>query len=466
MAQSPRLIRACLLALCILACTSQAALAQDNLPDPSSIKAAPVDETNPVRLVLIDVTEDAGDAKSILEGLTKEMNESKRIEVVETRPVILSFVDRKITKELLRTSEGRESSAKDIAEVIAEHNLEGMIIMDAYSGGRKLQVILFDTDGKEADEQKLSLKKRKRVSSAERDKVRKRIFEKASPVATKQREAVARAERERIEAELEKRARAQAATSEGEGSSGGREGAAVTKTTEKARAPREGGQGGLRVQAGFLLGQRTFVLESDTFGIDQTLPMAGATGQVQVSTPVSDGLLLVGGTFRGSWAPLRLLDASAEEETLLTGHFVDVGANFDLDFPYKSLLKIGLDLGADVVSMTIDQNATYTGHRYIWGRAGLGVEITPISRLAIRLHGGALPVLQALTSGGAYGAPGLDVGIEAGGGVEVGITESLGLALDGRYQTFTQLYTSDSFEETLTSSDQILRGAVSITYRK
>ena len=104
------------------------------------------------------MTEDTGDAKAILEGLTKEMNDSKRIEIVETRPVILSFVDRKITKEILRTGDGRESSAKDIAEVIAEHNLEGMLIMDAYSGGRKLQVILFDTDGKEADEQKLSLK--------------------------------------------------------------------------------------------------------------------------------------------------------------------------------------------------------------------------------------------------------------------------------------------------------------------
>jgi|GEM_PF-4206561 len=465
MAQTPRLISACTLAFCLLAGFPGAALAQDDLPDPTTIKASPVDEKNPVRLVLIDVTEDTGDAKAILEGLTKEMNDSKRIEIVETRPVILSFVDRKITKEILRTGDGRESSAKDIAEVIAEHNLEGMLIMDAYSGGRKLQVILFDTDGKEADEQKLSLKKRKRVTGSERDKIRKRVFEKSSPIAMKQREAAARAERERIEAELEKRAKAQAAGGEGGGASGGGE-ATVAKSTKKSRPPREGGQGGLRVQAGFLLAQRTFVLESDTFGIDQTLPMAGATGQLEVATPVANGLMLVGGTFRGSWAPLRLLDASAEEETLLTGHFVDVGANLDLDFPYKSLLKIGLDLGADVVSMTIDQNATYTGHRYIWGRAGLGVEISPISRLAIRLHGGALPVFQALTSGGAYGAPGLDVGIEAGGGVEVGVTESLGLALSARYQTFTQLYNSDDFDETLKSSDDILRGAVSITFRK
>lgn len=82
--------------------------------------------------------------------------------------------------------------------------------------------------------------------------------------------------------------------------------------------------------------------------------MAGVTGQVQVLTFVLDGLLFVGGMFCGSWALLCLFDVSVEEEILFTGHFVDVGVNFDLDFFYKSLLKIGFDLGVDVVLMIID----------------------------------------------------------------------------------------------------------------
>ena len=463
MTLSSRLSHACVIALIFCFCIPSVAFARDDLPDPDTIKAAPVDEENPVRLVLIDVTDKTADAKSILGGLSDELSENPQVELVEIRPVILSFVDRKITKEILRTGDGREQSGEDIAAVIAEHNLDGLLILDAYSGGRKLQVILFAPDGSEADEQKRSLKKRKRISGSEREKVAGRIVEKTIPLAMKKREALAKQEREAIEAKLAARAKADEFGDDGGG--GGDTAVAKTTKSEKKRA-RGQGKGGVYVRAGLLLGQRNFVLESDSFGIDQALPMAGATAQLEVATPVADGVLLIGGTFRGSWAPLRLLDASAETETILSGQFVDAGGNLDIDFPYASLLEIGLDLGMDVTSITIEPNPTYTGHRYIWGRAGVGFEITPISKLAIRLHGAALPVFQSLTSGGAYGAPGLDVGIEAGGGLEFIITDAIGLGVDARYLTFTQLYNSDNFDETLVSSDQIIRGAVSVTYRR
>ena len=56
--------------------------------------------------------------------------------------------------------------------------------------------------------------------------------------------------------------------------------------------------------------------------------------------------------------------------------------------------------------------------------------------------------------------------LEAGGGLEFIITDAIGLGVDARYLTFTQLYNSDNFDETLVSSDQIIRGAVSVTYRR
>lgn len=412
-------------------------------------------QNKPYRLDLLDVTASDRDSREITPRLTDLLDRAEGLSY-QAGAFERALRANGLTPEDLRSGDDRDKHRAVIEESLDEANLEGLLLIDSYSGGRKLQVLGIGPEGSPVHEVKRKLRQRRRLRDAAAKQVLREVFAKLIPAIKARRAEIA--ERKRREAEERRRrqeaeeARQRAQTQAKAGASSGGE---VSSTME--RGSTGGGRLGstLAVSAGAMAGQRTFRLESDSVLVDQQVPLLGGALELRAAKGLGEGHLQLGVDADLAWAPFGIaFDDPALGAGILSGDFVRGGGALRVAWAPIDVLYLGARVGADVLSITMDPNTTYTGHRYIWGRGGAELGVMPIEALTIAAQASALPVLQAVTSGDAYGAGDSGLAFEFGGRADVALESGLVVRLSYRYTPLDLSYQADA----ATSSDRLHTG--------
>ncbi len=334
----------------------------------------------------------------------------------------------------LRSSDGREANKEKIAEALGKAKLDVLLIIDVYKKGKTLQVLMLGGDGSEIYESKNSLRKKSKISEDQAKGILKDAFAEAVPVIQAQREA----ERERIaeekrrkEEEEEARREAEANKGDGDGDGGDGDGDGGGQEKVAGDGPFDGS---ITLGIGPFFGLRGLVFKTGNVEIVNANPLVGGGAKLRVFKGLGGGKMQVGLDADVSWAPFgsKTTDAAGQEVSL-AGNFVRGGGTIQFAYALADIFALGLHVGADSLSFTLDPNDLYTGHRYIWARTGLNILLMPTPDFFLDIHGSALPVLAVDTAGGAYGEATSSLGIEAGATLGVTLTDTFGVLVDYRY---------------------------------
>ena len=377
------------------------------------------------KVTLVDATAKMDQSKSIRQDFSSLLDSSPRVEVVKVEefPDSVGFERRKFSVE-----SRLKKKADEIKAQMEKDGIEAILVMDLISKGRRLRLVAIGPNGEVVYNEKANLDKRGRLE----DEVAKRMLSEAlTPVAPLIEQA-----RAAKAALLAQQAKPKALEETDE--FGDPAGAAVTEqqdidTLKDSDVDLAAGPLGTqtRLSVGPFLGLRTSSTTTSQVFLEQRNPFLGAGGQFSFVKGLAADTFSIGVEANIAWAPFSSeLSAGAEGQTLeVGGNYLQGGGVVRLTYALNDLFFLGLRGGAEALSVTLDENATYTGHRYIWGKGGLELGLAPMENFTVWFFGHALPLIQAENSGNAYGEEGSSLGFDVGTQINALVTETVGIDL-------------------------------------
>ncbi len=426
--------------------------------------AAQQQEEQPYRVDLIDVTRDRDDSRQIASTLRDLLSRASRLSYREGA-FRQAAQERGLTRAKLRSGDGRDANREAIGESMRAANLDMMLLIDAYSNGRKLQLLVIGPEGDALYESKEQLSRRARISQKEATNRLREVLKAAVPKINEWREA--EAERKR-QAEAERRREAERSENIDVNivDAFDEDADAGVSDSSEVDGPRGPLPSHVTAGAGAFLGFRQLQFNSPTVIIDQVTPLLGVAAGLNVAKGIMRDRLQLGLDVDFAYAPFTNdytgLDGSSQE---LASTFLRASGIARLAWAPASILYIAAIGGAETLSITIEPNPTYTGHRYIWGRIGGEIGLLPAKGFRIFGQGAALPALEAVTSGDAYGLSEGATGFDVGGGFDIELAESTSLRAHYRLTDIDLNYTPPEGQSGERSSDDRLHsGMVAVTY--
>lgn len=420
----------------------------------------------PLRMSLVNVASSGGDQpKRVIENILKE---NKSIALIDSGVVRSAMDNFAVNEKILRKGELREKFQERISRMMQAENIEGLLIIDVFSKGRKLQVVVLGPEGQELKDIKRNIRGGKIEQDTGLD-VLKDVFPALGPTV------------------LDYRERVQAATPDPDPDPDPNPDpdpdpnpdAIISEEKTKPKPPPGTFSKGGSVAAGVFLGQRSMeVTEVETTppdAIKHRTPLVGIGVHVDaVALPIGetkDSALTISGFF--NYAPFKTEfktqggDGSTSSETF-TSNFVSVGGALHYRRFFTASTIGGIYGGGEYISLRIASNPNYTGNIYGVGRAGaeLGISFAPESYVIV--HGGLLPVFKADNSAGALGESPTSLGYEAGGTVLFRLTDKVFARLGYKFElvspTFPEPGDTSKIDNAAESRDILHTGGLQIGF--
>lgn len=374
---------------------------------------------DPLEIVFIDVATKG--SESVYETIHDILVESDDVTLTEQSKLWVAADRLGLDTEDFRASSKRERHREEFAKLIRELGVESIVLLDVYSRGRKAQLVFLGPDGEEVADVKRSIQR----ASIERSTALGMLKEGFGPLIPRitrwrEKQAKLRAAREREERER--------AARESDGEAGDEEQEEETDSGEDDVLERD-----LIIEVGALLGRRSVDIETEGgFRLTHASPFLGVAAEVGgLFVTFSEGALGLGlrGTF--AYAPFTTLFTDPETGTMqeFGSSFLRTGAVLELRGVAARGLELGGYLGAEVMNVSVDQNAFYTGNQYVYARLGAEADYALTERANVGVGAGLLPLFSAITSAGAYGGGSFALGFEAQARVSIDLTDSLFLGV-------------------------------------
>lgn len=366
-----------------------------------------------------------------------------------------------------RSSALREQNADLFRDLMKGLDIEALMVLDVFSRGRTAQIVVIGPSGREVADVREEGLRSGRVSKGQAKDMLKRSFAELVPAVRDFRDAGGwkTEEEEVVDENLDLLGDGAEA---GEGAGEEEEADEALSLKEQVVAEKRDLSGLIderfRLRVGALIGQRNLEMSGDAgaFNLGHQSPFLGFGGRL-------DGALA---NFGSSALGFRVFGGYAPFTTIFRGDveygsaFARIGAELRYLLPLAPTLRLDLFGGAEATSVTIEQNPSYTGHRYISGRAGAGVffKAGPVD---LHLGGGVLPVFATNNSDDAYGSTDFNLGYEANAGLEFAITEAIAASIDYTLHYYGPEYSEPVLEVgdgPIASSDLMHLGLISIGY--
>lgn len=419
-------------------------------------------ESGPYRVDIVSIAKDRNQTKKVIAQISEELDAREDVQL-DRGALRTAAKENGLRRSSLSNSDGRAENQDLVATVLEQANLEAVVLVDVVSKGKKIQIVILGPDGGPIHESVNKLRKKRQLSSKETSSYVGAALDEAGPMIDARREEIAIAERERLEEERRRKEAEERRRREEEENSDFSDLTDPDKDEDRADGPLPTK---FKVGAGVFVGRRSFNLINDFIEIGQQTPLLGAGAHLRYGHGLSGDKLNVGIQANFAWAPFKnQYTNTAGEQQSLASNFVQGGARARLMYAVADIFALGAHVGADVLSVTIDPNPTYTGHRYIWARAGADIALMLGSGLTIEAGASALPVLQAVTSGGAYGDGESTVALGAHGALIFPLTKDLTLDASYSYTGIDLTYTKPEGQNNVpTTQDTMHTGVLSVNY--
>ena len=367
---------------------------------PVAVVAAEGEE--PLRLAYIDVSD--GEGEPSYDAVLSLLDESSQIAMIDPEVVSETAEGIGIDAGVL-ASDRRDEYEDELAAVMWEHGVEGMLIHDVGSQERRLTVgvvsplgwTLTDVERPLTDEE---------LDDDDALEILEQIFSSLVPEVRGFRRAVERGEWTDDDFELP-----EADDDAGEEPEDLREAAAEEHRRKYGNLRRH-----LSFRAGGMAGRRTMQMEQDpgTFRINHATGLGGFALRVDsLVTTLDRHTAAIEAELSFGMAPFTTI----YDDEQLGGQFIHATGEARYINALSATTRLRASAGVETANIGIDPNDYYTGHGYLTGRFGGGIHYSFGGLMAVQVDALFLPIVIDSNSGGAYGdstgwfGAGTDVGL-------------------------------------------------------
>ncbi len=407
---------------------------------------------DPLRMAFVDASVSGG--QNAYDLILEYLEASPDIKVKDSDKIWDAADAVGVSRKDFRNGKRRQSSAKEFRQVMKKLDIESIMILDVFSKGRKLQVVVIGPSGEEVADVRRDIKRGRPTKAQARD-ILKEAFGTLVPKVVAFRdeggwdayqddepEEVAEVEEEEEEVEEEE------------------ESDSIKESVISKRQGEFGLEPGFSVDFGALIGSRSFNMTSeDGFELDHKSPFVGISARLEYTAAVfSEGSSAFGIAVFGGYAPFTTL---FDQETEYASDYAQIGAELVFTKAFSPEFMLDVYGGAEAWSITIAKNRFYTGNQYMSGRIGL---LANYSAGVITLFGGGgvLPAFGVNNSDNAYGeVDGLTLGFEGKAGLGFNVSESIGVKVGYNFRTISP---SQPEPLNISTSDTLHLGTVTIGY--
>ena len=345
-----------------------------------------------LRLGVLDVSAKTNLSKTVRPAVRSWLVAQTNLQLVDTGPVRKTLKKQRITEVALRQKKLLTRKADRISEAMSTHDVQGFLLMNVEAKGSRTR-LSFVTVGPKGEIIKETQHRYKTRSGVDEQKVHEMldvtvsalyqdVFRPKSSVP-QELEPLEEPDEEPLEQEQPE------------------------EEPEPEIEPTEMGISGAlpaarSLEISAMGAYRNVEFETSTGSLFYSTPYFGA--RAALTAGINKGLLHVAGKLEGAYGigSARVFDEDDAplniEGTMMQGQLgVQVGYAFDEKFA----LLVNVD--AQALSMLVEENTRYTGHRYISIASLVGVHWSVDEALSVSAQVGHQSVISALTSGDAYG---------------------------------------------------------------
>ncbi len=420
---------------------------------------------DPLKLALINAASKGGDdSHSTLNGFLKKSDDIK----MTGQDEVWEYAEKELGLEAkaFRSSSLREENAEKFQAIMKELDLEAILVLDVFGKGNKLQLVTIGPSGKEIADVRRDID-RGRLDKTEAKGVLKETFAELVPRVVEFRENggwAAYEKKDEPEEEEEQLSLLPDDRDEDRDEDGDEEASLRDKAIKNRTGKYPALDPGVRLQLGLLAGKRDLKLtDASGFELTHGSPFVGFGGRVDFIFAKLGQDAAVGGSLLGGYAPFTTIFG---ENLTFASQYARLGLELRYLKAFSDTFLVNVFGGGEAMSITIDQNANYTGHRYIMARLGAGL-MYQVGPVLLELAGALLPVFSVNNSSGAYGdVPGISLGFEPIAGLTFGLSKDLSVNLRYSGQIFSAKYPEPRIA-TLTAAksfDVIHTGIIAIGY--
>ena len=407
----------------------------------------------PLRLVYLNAAGSTG--ANSFRAIERILDGSDQIELLSPREFLSQAEMLGLDTESFRQSETRAESIDEFAEAMARANVEGLLVHDVFGGGNTLQVVVIGPRGWEIADIRRTIR-RGRIEEDQTIEVLREVFAALVPeVRGFRREAQEAAGQARQE---DRRATTPPRSLEPEVD-------LRAQAVEAYRARRGYLKPTLALRVGGLFGYRSMRLDqpSGSFVLNHATPLTGVSVRAEA----------IIATFEGDTSGLEATGyfgfspfSTTFGTEVLPGQFLTGAGDLRYVYLFSAQFRAHFLGGVDFMNLSLAANSQYTGHGYLSGRLGAGIEYTFGSLMKMRLDALFLPLIVTSNSGGAYGDTISMFGYGADGGIDIHHFEPFLVSLNYGLRRFELEYPDpDILDSSARSLDMIHQVQLSVGYR-
>lgn len=424
-----------------------------------SLASAQHDE--PLQLVYVNIS--GADGISSHQTVDELFEESDQIDSFDGEEFLAYAEDYGIDATDL-TSEHRGDVEDELAALMWERDIEGLMVHHVEDGEDRLYIGVIGPRGWELGEVEVDLDQ----GSLERDRALvalEQIFNPLVPEVRGFRRDVDQGAVSDEDFELPDRVDEQHEVEEDETTEEDETRSLREMAMEEHRRRYGNLERNISLRAGPSFGHRSLRMstESDGFDLRHSAPLMGFAVRV-------DGLIM---TFDRETAALEAGGTlgfssltTAYGGTELDGQFLNLSGEVRYINARAELLRFRGIAGIETLNLTLDENEDYTGHGYLYGRVGGGVEYGIGDLVTLQLDVLAMPVISATNSGDAYGEVSGWLGAGAEMTTYVRLAEPVLISVDYGIRYFDVEYPdADQLADIAQSHDLIHQVMIGVGYR-
>ncbi len=426
---------------------------------------------DPLRLAFINASQKGGN--DAYETLLEFLDASDDIKVKDSDKIWDAAEEEGVSRKDFRNSKRRKSSAREFRRVMKSLDIEAIMILDVFSKGKKLQLVVIGPSGKEIADVRENIKRGK-VSKSESKTILKEAFAELVPQVRDFRDAGGwdavddePRKEDPVEEPDEEDPDDEDRDDEDTDSSSLKDSAVASNNGDFGLEP------GFTFRFGALVGSRSFSMnETDgEFKLDHKSPFVGVAGRLDATLSVfGDGSSAIGASLFGGYAPFTTVFTENNQSLEFASDYGRLGAELVFKKAFSEQVLLDVFGGAEVWGITIDKNKYYTGNRYLSARLGGFLSYTA-GPLVIGAGAGLLPTFDINNSDGAFGPSDLAFGIEGQAAMSFQVTDAIDARIGYTFTTISPEYpepvvqTASGPIGAVESTDTFHSGMITLGYR-
>lgn len=393
-------------------------------------------EEAPLKMVFVN--SDPMDGTAVYDALADVLEASNDLELVDPGELLAAGSERGIELDAMRDGDKRARHSAEFGEMLSQTGGEAILVLDVFGGGKTMQLVVIGPYGNELSDIRQSISA-SRPSQSESVTVLKKAFKDLVPKVRQYREERARRQKQQASVDLV-----------GEEEPKSDEQAIKERVIREHRQNHADLKTGVTPHVGVIFGRRSLQLQTKAdYQLDHASPFVGFGGKVDAIFALLDGdTAAVGATVFGAYAPFTTVFTNDQGQPVeLPSAFSNAGGDL------KYIKGVGPDLivsgkvGAELMSIMINQNQAYTGNDYINLRAGAGL-IYQFGALAeLHLDAAALPVLGAKLSGDVMGPAEFGLGWNGAARLQLTFLKPFEIAAGYDFQYYPTTFSNPVLED-------------------